>query len=42
VAVANRFWPRWTGRFASVIACGLIAGESLAGVGFAIRRLLGG
>jgi putative OPT family oligopeptide transporter len=42
VALGNRFFPKWTGRFASVVACGLIAGESLAGVGFAIRRMLVG
>lgn len=42
VALGGRFFPKWTGRFASVVACGLIAGESLAGVAFAIRRMLAG
>ncbi len=42
VSVSTRFFPKWSGRFASVIACGLIAGESLAGVAFAIRRIVAG
>ena len=39
-AGAARAWPRWSARFVVVIAAGLIAGESLAGVGIAIEGML--
>jgi putative OPT family oligopeptide transporter len=42
VLLGTRLFPKWTARFASVVACGLIAGESLAGVAFAIRRMFAG
>jgi uncharacterized oligopeptide transporter (OPT) family protein len=38
-AVAHRVAPSWSARFVVVIAAGLIAGESLAGVGIAIHML---
>lgn len=40
VAAARRWAPYVAARFALVIAAGLVAGESLAGVGFAIARLI--
>lgn len=39
-SVAGRFVPSWSARFLVVIAAGLIAGESLAGVGIAIESML--
>jgi uncharacterized oligopeptide transporter (OPT) family protein len=39
-AVATRVAPGWSSRFVVVIAAGLIAGESLAGVGVAIESML--
>ncbi len=39
--IARRF-SSWSARFLVVIASGLIAGESLAGVAFAIEKMLGG
>ncbi|MEZ4366843.1 MAG: OPT family oligopeptide transporter [Kofleriaceae bacterium] len=41
-AYAGRRWPAFAGKFLIVIAAGLIAGESLAGVGLAIASVLGG
>jgi uncharacterized oligopeptide transporter (OPT) family protein len=38
----GRRFPRWSARFLVVIASGLIAGESLAGVAFALEKMLGG
>jgi putative OPT family oligopeptide transporter len=38
-ALATRAAPGWSGRFLVVVAAGLIAGESLAGVGIAIRSI---
>lgn len=38
--VARRYAASWTSRFAIVVAAGLIAGESLAGVSFALQSLL--
>jgi len=35
-----RFFPRWSERFLVVLASGMIAGESLAGVGVAIERVV--
>jgi uncharacterized oligopeptide transporter (OPT) family protein len=35
-----RFDPRQAGRFATTLASGVIAGESLVGVGFAVARML--
>jgi putative OPT family oligopeptide transporter len=40
--VAKRFAESWTGRFAIVLAAGIIAGESLAGVGDAILKVIDG
>ena len=40
--VAKRFVASWTGRFAIVLAAGIIAGESLAGVGDAILKVIDG
>lgn len=39
-AVVGRVSPKWSVRFVVVIAAGLIAGESLAGVGIAIESML--
>ncbi len=39
-ALLGRFVPNWAARFVVVIAAGLIAGESLAGVGIAIESML--
>jgi putative OPT family oligopeptide transporter len=36
---ADRFFPSWSARFALVLAAGLIAGESLAGVVDAVRKM---
>lgn len=41
-AAARRWATSWADRFVIVIAAGLIAGESLAGIGFAIHKLLAG
>jgi uncharacterized oligopeptide transporter (OPT) family protein len=38
--VAGRAVPTWSGRFLIAAAAGLIAGESLAGVGLAIQKIL--
>lgn len=40
-SASGRVAPRWSARFVVVIAAGLIAGESLAGVGIAIDSMLG-
>lgn len=40
--VAKRFAESWTARFAIVLAAGIIAGESLAGVGDAILKVIEG
>jgi uncharacterized oligopeptide transporter (OPT) family protein len=40
--VLARFFPRWTDRFFVTICAGLVAGESLAGAGDAVRLLLFG
>lgn len=40
--VAKRFASSWTARFAIVLAAGIIAGESLAGVGDAILKVVQG
>lgn len=40
--VAKRFAESWTARFAIVLAAGIIAGESLAGVGDAILKVVEG
>lgn len=37
---ASRFFKSWSARFLIVIASGLIAGESLAGVGVALQKML--
>lgn len=34
--------PRWSGRFIVVIAAGLIAGESITGIGVAVQKMLAG
>ena len=39
---ADRFWPSWSARFVVVIASGAIAGESLAGVVFAVKKVITG
>jgi putative OPT family oligopeptide transporter len=41
-AIAARFAPRWSERFVVVLAAGLVAGESLAGVAYASVRMLFG
>ncbi len=38
--VLGRVAPSWTARFLVIIASGLIAGESLAGVGVALQKML--
>jgi uncharacterized oligopeptide transporter (OPT) family protein len=40
VALLGRWVPSWSARFAVVVASGLIAGESLAGVGIALEGML--
>jgi uncharacterized oligopeptide transporter (OPT) family protein len=40
--LGERFAPRWTERFGIVVCAGVIAGESLAGVGDALWKLFGG
>jgi uncharacterized oligopeptide transporter (OPT) family protein len=40
--LAKRFAASWTARFAIVLAAGIIAGESLAGVGDAILKVVQG
>lgn len=40
-AALQRIAPHWTSRFLIVLASGVIAGESLTGVGLAIQRILG-
>ena len=40
--IAKRFAESWTARFAIVLAAGVIAGESLAGVGDAILKVISG
>ena len=40
--VAKRFAESWTSRFAIVLAAGIIAGESLAGVGDAVWKVISG
>ena len=42
MAISQRFAKSWTARFAIVLAAGIIAGESLAGVGDAVWKILGG
>src|SRR5262249_13885023 len=37
----SRLFPAWSSRFVIVIAAGLIAGESLTGVGIAVHGLVG-
>lgn len=38
----TRRWKSWAVRFLTVIAAGLVAGESIAGVGVAMQKILGG
>jgi OPT family oligopeptide transporter len=38
----GRWVPSWTARFLIIIASGMIAGESLSGVGLAIAQIVGG
>ena len=38
--VLSRFVTRWAHRFVIVLASGIIAGDSLTGVGIAIRELM--
>ena len=40
--ISKRFAKEWNARFAIVLAAGVIAGESLAGVGDAILRVISG
>ncbi|UTW52436.1 OPT/YSL family transporter [bacterium SCSIO 12827] len=40
-AVAAHLNPRWTERYGTAVAAGLVAGESLIGVGLAIPRMAG-
>lgn len=40
--VGERFFSSWTARFGIVLAAGIMAGESLAGVGDAVVKMLGG
>jgi uncharacterized oligopeptide transporter (OPT) family protein len=40
--VAFRFARTWAQRFVTVLAAGLIAGESLTGIGLAVQKILGG
>ena len=42
LVAGQRFAPNWTKRFAIVLAAGIIAGESLAGVGDAILKVIQG
>jgi uncharacterized oligopeptide transporter (OPT) family protein len=39
---AARLWRSWSARFVVVIASGVVAGESLAGVVFAIKKIIAG
>ena len=39
-SLLQRWVPNWTARFLIVLASGVIAGESLTGVGFAIEKIL--
>lgn len=39
--IAGRFFPNWAARFLIVLASGIIAGESLTGVGIAVKKILG-
>lgn len=39
-SVLQRWFPNWTARFLIVLASGMIAGESLTGVGLAIDKIL--
>jgi len=41
-ALVSRRFPGWAARFVVVIASGLIAGESLTGVVFALKKMIGG
>jgi putative OPT family oligopeptide transporter len=41
-ALVARVWPSWSARFVAVVASGVIAGESLAGVVFAVKKVLAG
>jgi uncharacterized oligopeptide transporter (OPT) family protein len=41
-AVVTQRFPSWSSRFLVVVASGVIAGESLTGVVFALKRMLGG
>jgi uncharacterized oligopeptide transporter (OPT) family protein len=36
----SKWIPNWTARFLIVVASGIIAGESLSGVGLAIETIL--
>ena len=40
--LANKYFESWSKRFLVVVASGLIVGESLTGVGFAIKAVLSG
>ncbi len=40
-AVAGRLNPRWTERYGTAVAAGLVAGESLIGVTLAVSRMAG-
>ena len=39
---ATKVAPNWTARFLIVLAAGIIAGESLTGVGLAVQKILAG
>lgn len=39
--VASRYFKSWSAKFLVVVASGIIAGESLVGVGVAIQKILG-
>ena len=41
-SLSSRFWKKWTARFAIVLAAGIVAGESLAGVGDAVIKVIQG
>lgn len=42
MSIGQRFAKSWTARFAVVLAAGIIAGESLAGVADAVWKIVGG
>lgn len=42
MALGERYAPKWTGRFGIVLCAGVIAGESIIGVGDAFWKMFGG